>query len=63
MALGVKNTPASAGDVKEAGSILGRGDPQEEGVAARSSILAWRILWTEEPFRLQSTGSKRVGHD
>ena len=33
------------------------------GVATHSSILAWRIPWTEEPGRLQSTGSQRVGHD
>ena len=42
---------------------LGQGDPLEEGVAAHSSILAWRIPWTEEPGRLQSMGSRRVGHD
>ena len=34
-----------------------------EGVATHSSILAWRIAWTEEPGRLQSMGSQRVGHD
>ena len=41
-------------------------DPLEEGMATQASILsilAWRILWTEEPGRLQSTGSQRVGHD
>ena len=37
-------------------------DPLEEGVAPHSSILAWRIPWTEEPGGLQSTGSQRVGH-
>ena len=36
---------------------LGREDPQEEGMATRSSILAWRIPWTEEPGGLQSMGS------
>ena len=41
---------------------LGREDPLEEGVATHSS-LAWRIPRTEEPGRLQSTGSRRVGHD
>ena len=41
---------------------LGREDPLEEGMATHSSILAWRILWTEEPGRLQSTGSQRVGN-
>ena len=35
----------------------------EEGMATRSSILAWRIPWTEEPGGLQSTGWQRVGHD
>ena len=42
---------------------LGREDPLEEGMATHSSVLAWRIPWTEEPGRLQSTGSQRVGHD
>ena len=37
-------------------------DPLEEGIATHSSILAWRIPWTEEPGRLQSLGLKRVGH-
>ena len=35
----------------------------EEGMATHSSILAWRIPWTEQPGRLQSMGSQRVGHD
>ena len=38
-------------------------DPLEEGMATYSSILAWRISWTEEPGRLQSMGLHRVGHD
>ena len=42
---------------------LGQEDPLEKGMATHSSILAWRILWTEEPGGLQSMGSKRVGHD
>ena len=42
---------------------LSREDPLEEGMATHSSILAWRIPWTEEPGRLQSIGSQRVGHD
>ena len=41
---------------------LGQEDPLEEGTASHSSILAWRILWTEETGRLQTTGSQRVGH-
>ena len=39
---------------------LGQEDPLEEGVATHSSILAWRILWTEDPGRLQSMGSQKV---
>ena len=38
-------------------------DPLEEGMATHSGILAWRILWTEEPGGLQFMGSQRVGHD
>ena len=42
---------------------LGQEDPLEKEMATHSSILAWRIPWTEEPGRLQSTGSQRVGHN
>ena len=42
---------------------LGWEDPLEKEMATHSSILAWRIPWSEEPGRLQSTGSHRVGHD
>ena len=42
---------------------LGEEDPLEEGMATHSSILAWRIPWTEEPGGLRSTRSQRVGHD
>ena len=42
---------------------LGWEDPLEKEMATHSSILAWRIPWTEELGRLQSTGSQRVGHD
>ena len=59
----VKNLHASAGDVRDVGSILGSGDALEEGVATHCSILAWRSPWIEEPGRLHSTGSRRVGHD
>ena len=38
-------------------------DPLEEGMATCSSILAWKISWTEEPGRLHFMGSQRVGHD
>ena len=56
----VKNPPA----VRETWiRSLGQEDPLEEGMATRSSILAWRITWTEEPGQLQSIGSQRVRHD
>ena len=42
---------------------LGQEDPLEKEMATHSSILAWRIPWMEEPGRLQSTGSRRVGHN
>ena len=48
MVLGVKNMTANAGDMREAGSVPGLEDPLEEGVSTHSSILAWRIPWTEE---------------
>ena len=41
---------------------LGREDPLEQEMATHSSTLAWRIPWREEPGRLQSMGSQRVGH-
>ena len=42
---------------------LGQEDTLEEEIAAHPSILAWKIPWTEEPGRLQTTGSQRVRHD
>ena len=42
---------------------LGQEDPLEKEMATHSSILAWKIPWTEEPGRLQSMASQRVGHD
>ena len=42
---------------------LGWEDPLEKEMATHSSTLAWKISWTEEPSRLQSVGSQRVGHD
>ena len=42
---------------------LGREDLLKKGMATYSSVLAWRILWAEEPGGLQSTGSQRVGQD
>ena len=59
----VKNLPANAGDVRDVGLIPGWEDPLEEEMATLSSILAWRIPWTEEPRGLQSMGSQRVGPD
>ena len=42
---------------------LGGGDPWEKEMATHSSILAWRIPWTEEPGGLQPMGPQRVGHN
>ena len=56
----LKNFPANAGDTTDWVQSLGEEDPLEEGMATDSSILAWRIPWTEEPGRLQSIGSQRV---
>ena len=47
----VKNLPTNAGDVGDAVGSLGQEDPLEKEMAAHSSILAWRILWTGEPDR------------
>ena len=52
MVLVVKKPPANAGDIREAGSIPGLGRSLREGMTTHSSILAWRIPWTEEPDRL-----------
>ena len=58
MAQTVKSLPA----VQEMGvRSLGRDDPLEKEMSTHSSILAWKIPWTEEPGRLQSMGSQRVG--
>ena len=56
----VKNLPTNAGDVKDSGSITGI-DALEDGMAAHSSVLAWRTPWTEEPSGLWSIGLQRVG--
>ena len=42
---------------------LGPEDPLEKGMATHSSVLAWRIPWTEQPGGLQSVGTQRAGHD
>ena len=54
----VKNLSADTGDIIRS---LGQEDPLEEEMATHSSILAWRIPWTEEPGGLQSMGLHRVG--
>ena len=59
----IKNPPASAGDTEMRVRPLGQEDPLEEEMATCSSILAWRIPWTEESDGLQSMGLQRVGHD
>ena len=60
MAQTVKNLPAMQETQIQS---LDQEDPLEKGMATHSSILAWRIPWTEEPGGLQSIGSQRVGHD
>ena len=55
----IKNLPAMQETWAQS---LGQEDPLEEGMAHHSSILAWSILWTEEPGRLQSVGLQRFGH-
>ena len=60
MAQTVKNLPAVQ---KTWVQSLGWEDPLVKGMATHSSILAWRISWTEETGGLQSIGSQRVGHD
>ena len=59
----VKNPLVNARDAGDVGSITGSGRSPEGGMATHSSIPAQKIPWTEEPGRLQSMGSQRVGHD
>ena len=59
----VKNLPVNARDVRDTGQSLGQEDPLEEGMATHSSILAWRIPWTENPGSLPSIGSQRVEYN
>ena len=58
-----KNLPATVGDKKTWVQSLGQKDPLEKGMATHSSILAWRIPWTDEPGGLQSIGLQRAGYD
>ena len=60
MAQMVKNLPAMWDAWVQS---LGWEDPLEKGMATHSSVLAWRIPWTEEPGELQSMRSQRIGHD
>ena len=60
MALGGKNPPVNTGDIRDVGSIPGSGRSPGGRKATCSSILAWRIPWSEEPGGLQTTGSQRV---
>ena len=55
-----KESACNGGDP---GSFPGSGSSLEKGMATHSSILAWKIPWTEEPEGLQSMGSQRVGED
>ena len=63
VALVVKTPPANAGEERDVGSIPGSGRSPGGGHVTHSSILAWRIPWTEEPDRLQSIGSQGVEHN
>ena len=63
MAQQVKNPPAMQETKETRVPSLGWEDPLEEGMATDSSILAWKIPWTEEPGGLQSIGSQRVRYD
>ena len=74
MVLVVKNPPIKAGDIRDAVLIPGserspgwgwgvEGDGERKEMSTHISILAWKMSWTEEPGRLQSIGSQRVGHD
>ena len=59
----VKNQPANAGNARDLSLIPGSGRSPGAAHGNHSSILAWKIPWTEEPCRLQSMGLQRVRHD
>ena len=63
MVLVVKNPPANAGDARDSGSIPGFGRSPGVGNGNHSTILAWKIPWTEESSRLQYLGPQRVGYN
>ena len=56
----VKNPSANAEEIRDVGLILGQKDPLKEGMAIHSSVLAWRIPWTEEPGGLRSWGHNEL---
>ena len=61
-----KESACSAGNARDLGSILpdlGQEDLLKKEMVTHSSILAWKIPWTEKPVRLQAMGLQRVGHD
>ena len=59
----VKTPAAKARDIRDQSSVLDQEDPLEKEMATHSSILVWRIPWTEEPGRVQSIALQRVKHD
>ena len=59
----VKNTPVDAGDAGDVDLIPGSGISPQIGIRTYSSILAWKISWTEKPGGLPSMGSQRLGHN
>ena len=70
--LTIRNIPGGSQSVQNSPAVqcrrpgvrsLGQEDPLEKEMATHSRTLAWKISWTEEPGRLQSMGSLRVGHD
>ena len=61
--MGVENLPAMQESQEIQVRFLGQEDPLKEGMAIHSSVLAWRIPWTEEPGGLLSIESQRVGRD
>ena len=63
MAQQVKNLTAMQETQEMQIQSLGWEDPLEEEISTHSSILAWKVLWTEEPGRLQSMRLQRVGYD
>ena len=59
----VKNLPSMQELQETQFQFLGQNDPLEKSMSTHSIILAWRMSWTEEPFRLKSMESQRIRHD